>query len=108
MDGVIVGRNLWIKGWLRDNIPEVYGKYTTAMRYKAAAKKLKQEVELADPTPADVVLPQRLPADGEGEGVCEIALTVSHRPYHKVLTLALSRRDPKGPRLMLLCAGRAI
>ena len=46
-----------IKGWLCDNLPEIYEKYTTAMRYKAAAKKLKQVVELADPTPADVVLP---------------------------------------------------
>ena len=57
-DGVIVGRNPGIKGWLRENLPEVMDKYTTAMRYKAAAKKLKQIVELADPTPADVVLPR--------------------------------------------------
>ena len=56
-DGVIVGRNPGIKGWLCDNLPEIYEKYTTAMRYKAAAKKLKQVAELADPTPADVVLP---------------------------------------------------
>ena len=57
-DGVIVGRNPGVKGWLCDNLPEIYEKYTTAMRYKAAAKKLKQVVELADPMPADVVLPQ--------------------------------------------------
>ena len=55
--GVIVGRSPGIKGWLRDSLPEIHVKYTTAMRYKAAAKKLKQVVELADPTPADVVLP---------------------------------------------------
>ena len=41
-DGVIIGRNPGIKGWLCDNLPEIYEKYTTAMRYKAAAKKLKQ------------------------------------------------------------------
>jgi len=57
-DGVIIGRNPGIKGWLFENIPEISGHYTTAMRYKAAAKKLKQVVELADPTPADVVLPR--------------------------------------------------
>ncbi|MBQ6136107.1 MAG: hypothetical protein IJI73_01920 [Kiritimatiellae bacterium] len=57
-DGVIIGRNPGIKGWLCENLPEVSEKYTTAMRYKAAAKKLKQVAELADPTPADVVLPQ--------------------------------------------------
>ena len=44
-DGVIIGRNPGIKGWLCDNLPEIYEKYTTAMRYKAAAKKLKQVVE---------------------------------------------------------------
>ena len=57
-DGVIVGRNPGVKGWLCDNLPEIYEKYTTAMRYKAVAKKLKQVADLADPTPADVVLPQ--------------------------------------------------
>ena len=54
--GVIVGRNPGIKGWLGDKLPEILDKYTTAMRYKAAAKKLKQVAELADPTPVDVVL----------------------------------------------------
>jgi len=57
-DGVIVGRNPGVKGWLCDNLPEISEKYTTAMRYKAVAKKLKQVADLADPTPADVVLPQ--------------------------------------------------
>ena len=56
--GVIVGRNPGVKGWLCDNIPEILDKYTTAMRYKAAAKKLKQVAELSDPMPADVVLPR--------------------------------------------------
>ena len=64
-DGVIIGRNPGIKGWLCDNLPEIYEKYTTAMRYKAAAKKLKQVVELADPTPADVVLPHGAPEQRE-------------------------------------------
>ena len=66
-NGVIVGRNPGIKGWLCDNLPEVLDKYTTAMRYKAAAKKLKQVVELADPTPADVVLPCGA-AERKGDG----------------------------------------
>ena len=65
-DGVIIGRNPGIKGWLCDNLPEIYEKYTTAMRYKAAAKKLKQVVELADPTPADVVLPHGAPEQEDG------------------------------------------
>ena len=62
-DGVIVGRNPGVKGWLRENIPALALQYTTVMRYKAAAKKLKQITELSDPTPMDVVLP---PRDAEG------------------------------------------
>ena len=58
-EGVIVGRNPGVKGWLRDNIPALALQYTTVMRYKAAAKKLKQITELADPTPMDVVLPPK-------------------------------------------------
>jgi hypothetical protein len=64
--GVIIGRNPGIKGWLCDNLPEILDKYTTAMRYKAAAKKLKQVVDLADPTPADVVLPREAAASDSG------------------------------------------
>ena len=61
-DGVIVGRNPGVKGWLRENVPALALQYTTVMRYKAAAKTLKQIAELADPTPADVVLPKASPA----------------------------------------------
>lgn len=55
-NGVIIGRNPGIKGWLFENAFEISEQYTTAMRYKAAAKKLKQIVELDDPTPAEAVL----------------------------------------------------
>ena len=64
-DGVIVGRNPGVKGWLKENIPALALQYTTVMRYKAAAKKLKQIVELTDPTPVDVVLPKDAVADAE-------------------------------------------
>jgi len=66
-DGVIVGRNPGVKGWLRDNIPALALQYTTVMRYKAAAKKLKQITELADPTPMDVVLASRVTASEGSE-----------------------------------------
>lgn len=62
-DGVIVGRNPGVKGWLRENIPALALQYTTVMRYKAAAKKLKQITELSDPTPLDVVLPPQVSAE---------------------------------------------
>jgi len=59
--GRIVGRNAGVKGWLRENLPELAEHYSSVMRYKAAAKKLRQIVGLADPTPVAAVL-----ADGEG------------------------------------------
>ncbi len=63
--GRIVGRAPGIKGWLRENVPALALRYTTVMRYKAAAKKLRQVVELPDPIPVAAVL------DGAGapEGV---------------------------------------
>ena len=54
--GRIVGRAPGIKGWLRENIPALALRYTTVMRYKAAAKKLRQVVELPDPIPVAAVL----------------------------------------------------
>ncbi len=54
--GHIVGRNAGVKGWLRANLPELAAHYTSVMRYKAAAKKLRQIVGLSDPTPVTTVL----------------------------------------------------
>ena len=54
--GHIVGRNAGVKGWLRDNLPELYAHYSMVIRYKAAAKKLRQIVGLVDPTPVAAVL----------------------------------------------------
>jgi len=53
--GDIVGRNAGIKGWLHDHVPELSQRYSTVMRYKAAAKKLRQITELRDPTPVAAV-----------------------------------------------------
>ena len=40
--GAIVGRRGGVKAWLQENIPALYVRYTTVMRYKAMAKKLRQ------------------------------------------------------------------
>lgn len=56
VEGSLVGRGSGIKGWLRENIPALALKYTTVMKYKAAAKKLRQIVELRDPIPLSAVL----------------------------------------------------
>ena len=57
--GAIVGRRGGVKAWLQENIPALYVRYTTVMRYKAMAKKLRQVVGLADPVPAEAVLAPR-------------------------------------------------
>ena len=54
--GAIVGRRGGVKAWLQENIPSLYVRYTTVMRYKAMAKKLMQVTGLADPIPAAAVL----------------------------------------------------
>ena len=64
-DGAIVGRRGGVKAWLQVNIPALYVRYTTVMRYKAMAKKLRQVVGLADPVPAEAVLAE--PPYGGGE-----------------------------------------
>jgi len=65
-NGAIVGRRGGVKAWLQVNIPALYVRYTTVMRYKAMAKKLRQVVGLADPVPAEAVLAE--PRRGEGDG----------------------------------------
>ena len=73
--GAIVGRRGGVKAWLQENIPALYVRYTTVMRYKAMAKKLRQVVGLADPVPAEAVLAEPPHRDGEEKrdyGVYEI------------------------------------
>jgi len=85
-DGVIVGRRPGIKGWLQMEIPALYLKYTTVMAYKAAAKRMRQVLDISDPMPLSAVLgdsirrsgnapatdgaKRRVPADGKGKSKC--------------------------------------
>ena len=66
--GRIVGRAPGIKGWLRENVPALALRYATVMRYKAAAKKLRQVVELPDPIPVAAVLDGAGAREGAGAG----------------------------------------
>ena len=54
--GKVVGRNRGIRGWLRDNMPELLAKYKTLMRYKALAVRLRQVTETKDPKPTSELL----------------------------------------------------
>ena len=54
--GSVVGRNGGIRGWLRENLPELAPKYKTLMRYKAMAIRLRQATGTKDPTPTSALL----------------------------------------------------
>ena len=73
-NGVIVGRNHGIKGWLQENIPALALRYTTVMRYKAAAKKLRQIVGIADPVPAAAVLAEDDKPAAKGNGTPDVKI----------------------------------
>ena len=57
--GAVVGRNGGIRGWLRENLPELSPKYKTLMRYKALAMRLRQATDTRDPTPTVALLDAR-------------------------------------------------
>jgi len=73
-DGAIVGRCPGVKGWLKDNLPALWLRYTTVMRYKAAAKKLRQIAGLSDPTPVDRVLAPASSGDYCAEDLPDVAV----------------------------------
>ena len=55
-DGMIVGRNGGIRGWINENLPELAPKYKTIMRYKAMAVRLRQATDTQDPKPTASLL----------------------------------------------------
>ena len=54
--GNVVGRNGGIRGWIRENVPELFPKYKTLMRYKAMAVRLRQATGTKDPKPTSALL----------------------------------------------------
>ena len=53
---LIVGRAPGIRGWIRENCPELEPKYKTLMRIKGIGKCLRQNVGLPDPVPLELQL----------------------------------------------------
>ena len=72
--GNVVGRNGGIRGWLRENLPELSHKYKTLMRYKALAMRLRQATNTKDPTPTSAIL--------------------DARPHHEVVSSIVLQDDP--------------
>lgn len=53
---LIVGRSRGLLGWIRENCPELVRSYKTLMRIKAAAKNLRQNLDVPDPVPTALLL----------------------------------------------------
>ena len=66
-EGAIIGRQGGIKLWLKENIPALALVYSSVMRYKAAAKKLRQIAGIADPTPAAAMVEAKCDYDAENQ-----------------------------------------
>ena len=56
-DGKLVGRRGGIRRHLEREIPELYARYKTVMKYKALSKKFRQVTGIEDPVPAASLLP---------------------------------------------------
>lgn len=52
----IVARAPGIRGWIRDNCPELAQRYKTLMRFKALAKNVRQAFDVADPVSTSALL----------------------------------------------------
>ena len=71
--GNVIGRNGGIRGWLKENVPELFPKYKTLMRYKALAMRLRQVTATKDPKPTSKLLV---------------------KPLHKVVKTILAENEP--------------
>jgi hypothetical protein len=56
-DGKLVGRRGCIRRHLEREIPQLYARYKTVMKYKALSKKFRQATGIEDPVPAASILP---------------------------------------------------
>ena len=75
--GDVVGRNGGIRGWLKENLPELSPKYKTLMRYKAMAIRLRQATGTKDPTPTSTLLKDKNPHEAVRELLKDFRMTFS-------------------------------
>ena len=86
--GNIVGRNGGIKEWLADNVPELYPRYKTIMRYKALAMRVRQMAGINDPQPTSALLDEV--TDGEPTKLKNYSAQKSHITWKNVM---IGRRE---------------
>ena len=63
-DGKLVGRRGGIRRHLEREIPELYARYKTVMKYKALSKKFRQATGIEDPVPAAAIFPDESSSEG--------------------------------------------
>ena len=78
--GNVVGRNGGIRGWLKENVPDLFPKYKTLMRYKALAVRLRQATGTKDPKPTSKLLV---------------------KPFHKAVKTILADKKPVFSRVFI-------
>ena len=78
--GNVVGRNGGIRGWLKENVPDLFPKYKTLMRYKALAVRLRQATGTKDPKPTSKLLV---------------------KPFHKAVKTILADKKPVFSRVLI-------
>ena len=67
-DGRLVGRRGGIRRYLEREIPELYVRYKTVMKYKALSRKFRQAAGVSDPVPASALLPDAESCIAEDSG----------------------------------------
>ena len=58
-NGHLVGRRGGIRRYLEREIPELYARYKTVMKYKALSRKFRQATGIADPIPSASLIPEK-------------------------------------------------
>ncbi len=80
------GRRPGLKGWLRENCPDVAAHYDVALRLKRIAQHLRDASEITDPCPPDWLLPH------PGTSTVQAAATI-----HRRLPFAYRHKTPHSP-----------
>ncbi len=87
--GEVIGRNGGIRGWLKENLPELSPNYKTLMRYKAMADKFRRACGLGDPDGAEDAL---APGEPGASAISDLRSQISFVPTPAAKLAAARKR----------------
>ena len=90
-DGEIVGRNPGLRGWLRENCPEMVRHYRMLMDCRQLADRLRKVHGVRDPLPAAILLEKELPKSVPAPW--RRALAPRHAAARRLLALPATRSE---------------